>query len=44
MFVFLKKESLFKELIWSFLADVYILYSFFSVLTLHSGVNSLKNY
>ena len=40
MLIFLKIESFFKELIWSFLAGVYILYSFFSILTL----NSLKNY
>ncbi len=35
MFIFLKNKSFFKELIWSFLAGVYILYSFFSILTLH---------
>lgn len=35
MFVFLKKESFFKELIWPFLVGIYILYNFFSILTLH---------
>jgi hypothetical protein len=39
MFTFLKNKSFFKELILSFLAGIYILYSFFSILTLY-GVRS----